>query len=56
MDIPQTGGTFIRDPNTGALIRQEDHTAEAAPDAPGLPDKLEQSAEPPAEEPKRKVK
>lgn len=33
MEIPQTGGTFILDPETGALTRVMDHTQEAAPEA-----------------------
>lgn len=32
MDIPQAGGTYIRDPDTGALTRMTEHTREAVPD------------------------
>lgn len=56
MEIPQTGGTFIRNPNTGKLERQADHTAEVAPNAAPAPEDVDRpsEAEAPADEPTRK--
>jgi hypothetical protein len=60
MEIPQTGGTFIRDPKTGELRRQAEHTvelaAEAATDdaAPPAAAEPQAASEAPADEPTRK--
>ena len=51
--IPQTGGTFTRDPNTGALTRVVDPTQEAAVEQPP-PEPAEQSDPPAAEVPSPK--
>lgn len=60
MEIPQSGGTFIRDMKTGVLVRQADATAETAPEAPPAAEAVEPasaSPEIPADEAaKKKVK
>lgn len=52
MDMPQTGGSWVRDPETGALVRAEEQPAPIV----DAVDTTNEAGVPAEAEPKRKTK